>query len=149
MFFKFYILHNSSQMNSFEYYLMKKIISICMLLVFLISQSGIAIAMHWCGGHITSVKFFPAHKHHCPCGKKAMKSNCCKDKSTTFKIKNDLTKAAQQGIKIPSPQPGLILVCSQAFATITQNHLPQYGDYSPPKWRSCVPIHLLNGVFLI
>src|SRR5436190_16192983 len=65
---------------------MKKICAIAFLLVYLVSVSGIALSMHWCGGKLNTIKIVYAEHHSCCCLKKPMKKGCCKDEVSYCKI---------------------------------------------------------------
>jgi hypothetical protein len=71
---------------------MKRITAIFFLLTFLMANTGMAVTVHYCGGKLSSINFFPLDGHYCKCGKKAMKKDCCKDKTTFLKMKDDLVK---------------------------------------------------------
>ena len=128
---------------------MKKITAILLLFIFLITNSGMAIAVHFCGKKLASIDFFSSDKHNCPCSKKAMKPGCCKDKTITLKAINDLTKVNQLALKVNTPK--LVLATINQIEILTAPHF-QYSSsefYHPPPNKSKLPIHLLNRVFLI
>ena len=83
---------------------MKKAAAISLLFLFLFTNSGIAVNVHWCRGKITSVKFFENDKYGCKCGKKAMKRGCCKDKSVILKAPLDPAKTNQFSFNIQIPK---------------------------------------------
>lgn len=127
----------------------KKVFSMVLLIVFLMSNIGVTVSMHFCGGLLNSIDIFTFNGHSCKCGKKAMEKNCCKDKTTFLRVKNDLANANQINYKIACPK--LIAV----FATQTIN-IPsaqcQYATanfYHPPLFKPKTPIYLLDRVFLI
>ena len=128
---------------------MKKVTALLMLFLFLITNSGMAVTIHWCGDRLASINFFSADKHHCPCSRKAMKHGCCKDKTTTFKANDELANSTSCELHITAPGFGFALV-----SQIEALNLPafKYSDsdfYHPPPFKPDVPIYLLNGAFLI
>lgn len=71
---------------------MKKITAIFFLPLFLIANLGVAVSVHWCGGKLDSIDFFSDGKHKCKCGEKAMKLDCCKDKTVQLRASDELAK---------------------------------------------------------
>lgn len=118
-------------------------------MVFLITNSGIAINVHWCGDRLNSVKFFAKGPHKCMCRKKTMDPGCCKDKSTVLKANKDLSKTLQflfKSFDVESFNSHFIYTES----LITSNLKCYYADfYHPPKFKPKVPIYLLVNVFRI
>ncbi len=128
---------------------MKRLSATILILIILITQSGLSIAMHRCGGKITNIELFTSHKHHCPCGKKSMKPGCCKDKITTLKIQNDLLKLHKYSLNDPISKHILSLTFPvEALINIQfESYLADFYHPPPPKLK--VRIHQLNQNFLI
>lgn len=127
---------------------MKKITAIFLLILFLISNSGIAVAAHYCGGKLSSIVFFKLQNHPCKCGKKAMKKDCCKDKVVIIKGENNAIKS-QIVVKITC-------IDNIVSVTNTYNILPIFTTKNiffsflkVPIFKPKTPIYLLDGVFLI
>lgn len=127
---------------------MKRFAAIFFLSLFLITNSGMAMAIHWCGGKLASVDFFLADKHPCPCGKKAMKSGCCQNTTTTFKACDELAKttaffykASITSFYLGEPQYFVSFISSEFLYSSYFYHLPPYK----PK----VPIYLIDRVILV
>ena len=128
---------------------MKRIRAIFLLLTFLIANSGMAVTAHYCGGKLSSILFLSFDMHPCKCGKKAMKKNCCKDKTTYLKMKNDLAKSNSIVFKTASPK--LIFPYLKQFELVPSAQF-QYSVsafYHPPPFKPKGPIYLLDRVFLI
>lgn len=80
---------------------MKRITIILLMFLYLIPAIGVTVSAHHCGGKITSVSLkILDFGHKCPCGKKPMKKNCCKDETKTFKLKSEQQKAHQYSLKV-------------------------------------------------
>ena len=128
---------------------MKKVSAIFLLLLFLIANSGVAVSAHWCGGKLASIDFFADGEHKCKCGKKAMKPNCCKDKTVLLKANDELAKTTHFAFKI------VIQKFLFAFPTLieivpaVQNQYLIADVYHPPQFKPKTPIYLLDRVFLI
>ena len=128
---------------------MKKSASILLLLLFLGTNSGMALSLHWCGGKLASIALSSTEKHPCPCSKKAMKPGCCKDKTTTLKANDQLAKSDHFQHKIILPLIGLDRsVQYYTLNLISSQHIAS-DFYHPPPYKPKVPIYLLAGVFLI
>lgn len=67
---------------------MKKAFVIVIAFLYLMPSMGVAMSMHNCGDKLSHVDFFGFDKKDCGCGKKKMKSSCCKDDFLYFKIKD-------------------------------------------------------------
>ena len=128
---------------------MKKVVSIFLLMVFLFSNSGIAINVHWCGGKLNSLKFFAKGPHKCMCRKKTMDPGCCKDKSTVLKANKDLSKTLQflfKTLNIEYLNDKIIYT----EGLITSDLKCCYADfYHPPPYKPKVPLYLRDCVFII
>ncbi len=127
---------------------MKKIIAIFLLLIFLISNTGLAITAHYCGGKLSAIIFLSINHHSCKCGKKAMKKDCCKDKivmikSTTNSIKSQLI------VKTPNSTQFLGFLYNKAAITPIKIDSEVSKLYSLPPYKPKAPIYLLDGVFRI
>jgi len=128
---------------------MKKFAAIILLILFLISNSGMAFTAHYCCGELTSIDFQSAKQEPCYCGKKEMKSDCCKDKTTVLKSIKDLSQTNLFTFKILS-QKFELLHTSQNSIIPTSQIIPQgFLTYHPPMIKPDVSIFLLNRVFLI
>ncbi len=127
---------------------MKKVSASLLLLLFLITNSGMALSVHWCGGKLAAIAFYSFDEHPCKCKKKSMKPNCCKDKTTHLKASDELNKSNQLSFKIPIPKFEFDIQTQIVFPTETSLYLVS-GFYHPPLFKPKVPIYLLEKVFLI
>ena len=128
---------------------MKRIATIILLFVFLISQSGLAITVHTCRGKISSFNLFSAGKHGCCCGKKPMKAGCCKDKTTILKIKNDISKVNSLVFRQILPDHIIIAFSQNCNFSLPKFRVFANSFFKPPPFKPKAPIYLLDGVFLI
>ncbi len=127
---------------------MKKVITIFLLLLFLIPNSGIAVSIHWCGGKLASFDLFAGGEHKCKCGKMDMKPNCCKNKTTLLKANNEMSKNTHFAFKI-SPKFFFILLTQINIVPTAQLECIVSDYYHPPLFKPKTPIYLLDRVFLI
>lgn len=128
---------------------MKKVTSIFLLLLFLIANSGLAINVHWCGGKLSSIDFFANGGNKCKCGKKAMKPNCCKDKTSHLKANDELSKTNNFAFKISIPT--FLFTIIKHINALPSAHFQYVASpfYHPPPFKPKSPIYLLGGTFLI
>lgn len=128
---------------------MKKTLTLSLLFLFLITNSGMAVSLHWCGHKLSSIDFFSTDKHKCGCGKKAIKPGCCKDKTITLKVKSDLAKANQFAFN--NSVPKFIFSTANHFDILSlANYKCERSEfYYPPPIKPKVPDYILYGVFLI
>jgi len=128
---------------------MKKLTAILLLFLFLITNSGMAVTIHWCGNKLTSIDFFSADKRLCKCEKPAMKPDCCKDKTTIFTAKTDMAKANQVAFKLTTPIFNFILLKQIEVLPSANFQYFATSFYHPPTFKPKAPIYLLDGVFRI
>lgn len=130
---------------------MKKLLSIALLFLFLITNSGMAISVHWCCGEFSSICLISDAKDSCWCKDKAAESDCCKDKKTTLdaNAKSDLAKATSYELKVIIPD---LTIAPINHIEVLHPATVQYTDsdfYHPPPLNHTVPIYLLDKVFRI
>lgn len=132
---------------------------------------------HWCGKKLASVYLASDSKHPCPCGKKAMKSKCCKNKakidlaeakhttvkcekkvvkskccknkSITLKAKNDITKARHFELKSSTKNCTFTVANPSETLPFVNFEQTAAGFYHPPPIKKPAPIYLLDKVFRI
>ncbi|MBI3503186.1 MAG: hypothetical protein HY063_15470 [Bacteroidetes bacterium] len=114
---------------------MKKIFSIFLSAIFLISAMGMTINSHFCGMKLQSVSLM---KQDCCCKKGTMPKGCCKNEIKYVKITDDYSPSSQFHIEKNNIAPVVLhfdfpsainhLTSSIAFA----NHSP------PPKFEDIV-----------
>lgn len=125
---------------------MKKIISIQLSFLILLSTIGFSINTHYCANKATSSFSFTI-PHSC-CGEKKMPSNCCKNVSKFVQLKQNGTPI--QNIQIPSPILfESILFFVQLYNSLLENE-QNFSDSihkSPPLIS--IPFTILHSVFLI
>ena len=128
---------------------MKKAAAILLSFFFLISNSVVAVSVHWCGGKLASVNFFADQEHNCKCGNRAMKPNCCKDKTVQLKANDELAKTNHFSLKITPPKCIFTLPIQITVLPSAQYQYVVADFYHPPPFKPKAPIYLLDGIFLI
>lgn len=85
---KFYLLIYQTFVIFAKIFLgLKKVISILIAFVFLLSSSGFSINAHYCKGKLKSINIL--FVKNCSCGKTKMPKDCCKNKTEIVKIKDN------------------------------------------------------------
>lgn len=129
---------------------MRTVTAIFLLLLFLISNSGVTVNLHWCGGKLASIDLFPDGEPRCTCGDGAMKPNCCKDITIQLKANDELVTTTQFTFQISLPKIDFIPIKRTIEVLPPAQHLYVAADfYHPPPPQSKTPIYLLDRVFLI
>jgi hypothetical protein len=128
---------------------MKKVIALFLLFIFLISNTGMAITIHFCGGKVSSISIVSTNKDRCKCGKKAMKKNCCKEKTTVLKIKDDVVKTNSSIVKVATQQLFLNITKQLVFSNTSPTNYTTLSFYRPPPLQPNTPLYLLDRAFLI
>lgn len=127
---------------------MKKAIAIFLTIIFMITNSGIVLAVHYCGGKMASVNLI-AKRHNCGCGNKAMKKSCCKDKTIQLKACEKIVNPSAfvfSGLH-------LVVLCVQHYPAGVQRTMKSLlwltPFYHPPPFKPKTPIHIMDGVLLV
>ena len=132
------------------YIKLKKIAAILLLCCYLIPAMGLSVKQHYCGGKLASVSIVFFDKPSCPCGKKPMKKDCCKDKTVVLKLKDNQNLAKS-----------IVPNFSQSFKLLI-GIFPEYEYHfegvavkrhlhfaHPPPLQKSEALYLRNQVFLI
>lgn len=72
---------------------MRKLLVICLLLMYMLPSLGVFATTHYCGGNLTHIDFF-AHddeQDKCECAA-ITKNNCCSDKEVKVNLKTESTR---------------------------------------------------------
>ncbi len=129
---------------------MKKIAVIFLLFLYLISSSGINVAIHYCGGKISSISFGETKLDKCACGNKEMKQDCCKDKNVYSNALDDqsITKTVELTVlnffSIQAILPIGFKFNYQYFPTFTSD---DYFHHPPNRLK--LLLYILHQVFRI
>ena len=129
---------------------MKRIVAIILFFLYVIPAIGINISVHYCGGEISSVSFGSGYVEKCACGSKKMKTDCCKNKQISFKLKSDQQKTSHVALNFFKSVTFLPIV----FSTYSFSFQPAfdkniaYNDYQPPD-KLKQPLYILHRVFRI
>lgn len=128
---------------------MKKITAIILLFLFLLANTGIAVTVHYCGGRLSSFNFFSFVKSPCKCGKKSMKKDCCKNKVSLCKMKENVAKTNLLTLKTFLQNHFIKVTNLNEIALGSLSNLAEFDFYPPPQFKKKSPINLFNRVFLI
>lgn len=128
---------------------MKKASAIILLQFFLISNSGMAVNVHFCGGKLASVNFFSDGGKKCKCGKRSMKPNCCRDNQLQLKANDELSRTDNFTFKIVAPKILFNLPIVHSNLALLRNQIPVADFYHRPPFKLKTPIYLLDRTFLI
>ena len=127
---------------------MKKIISITLAFLILLSSTGICFAVHYCP--MSKKTTFSFTNENTCCSKKGATNKCCKNTKIQFeKIKDNYTPA--QVSKTPAPQISSFLLAyvqSFLFTSIKKENCDLFLTYHAPPDHS-VSLIILNRTILI
>ncbi|MFN8275317.1 MAG: hypothetical protein U0X58_10625 [Flavobacteriaceae bacterium] len=121
----------------------QKSISVWLSILLLVSQFGLTMNMHYCGGEVRSIDFSTNYsklkKDKSCCGMKEESSSCCKNKKVLLqkKIDSNLQKSFSFSIvdfTVPSQIQTPILMGASA---LKQNTFLQYycDSHAPPLYQ--------------
>lgn len=127
--------------------LMKRSISICLMLLYVMLSTGVALNIHYCAGKISSITINYKSDPNCGCGGES-KSNCCKDKQAYVKVKDSHQYPADVKVKpIISANFLLSNVLDKSENTDIAEVITQ-ATHSPPKYLK-KELHLFIRVLLV
>lgn len=131
------------------YNIMKRFLSLIIMITYMASAIGLTFSFHYCGGHYKGFYLTADTEKDC-CGKNEHKTRCCHDKVVKAKFKEDHSYSVKtilskvlfaDAIVFKSP-----VFSVQPFPQLRESFVS--NDASPPRSRG-VPIYLLNRVFRI
>lgn len=111
---------------------------------------GMSVKSHYCGGKLTSISILPFASAKCPCGKKVMKKDCCKDKMAEIKKKCDENQLRQN--VVPTNTSFQVLTSpflEYTFSLVIVSNEKTTLFHQPPDGKTDIPIFLLNRLLLI
>jgi hypothetical protein len=127
---------------------LKKVISILLVFLILLSSTGICFAIHYCP--MSKKTTFSFTNVNTCCSKKGMTNKCCKNTKIQFeKIKDNYTPS--QVSKTPTPQTSsFLLAYVQSFLSISikKENRDLFLKYHVPPNNS-VSLIILNRTILI
>jgi len=127
---------------------MKKVLSILLAVMFLISSTGFTISSHKCGGkiHKQSLDFVAADlncgmekSERQPCENNTLKDNCCQNEFQSFKV----TEEFQASADTEQLNPQFLIAFTTASINLfigEKNTYNKYINYSPPLPDKDIPV---------
>lgn len=134
---------------------LKKIVSVLLLLVYMLSIPGVAYSLHFCGEKLTSYSYKAPEKKSCVCkpsktGQKtpAPESKCCEDQQVQLSTEN--SKVSSFDFKLSAPAYNLLPLFFLPFLSrlIYSCELAFWPETSH-TYALKVPLFLLNRYFRI
>jgi hypothetical protein len=129
---------------------MKKLLFGIFSLIYFAVASGVAVNIHYCMGHVSSVDYAYNKNSSDTCGKCGMenKKGCCHNESKFIKLTDDqqLIKTSFAAEQFVAIVPSSFTDFSPAFTTLEKSLALQY--HSPPDKRM-TSVYLHNCVFKI
>ena len=130
---------------------MKKIVVALLMFLYLIPAIGVSVSAHYCMGTVTSVSLELFNDgHHCPCGSKAMKKDCCRDESTIIKLKSEQQKSQQVSstiIKVTDFQPAFTAIFTIGYPL--PSLISEFTNTTQPPDNVKHPLYIRHHVFRI
>jgi hypothetical protein len=127
---------------------MKKSVSIFFIAFYFTLTVGVTMAIHFCGGKITSVQMLPfvPKENPCSCDGTAAPDDCCKTEIKTIQLNDE--QIAVQVHQPTSPQTAVTLWAETsteiALSSLAVREIVPAS--SPPD---SPPLYILHSVFLI
>lgn len=136
---------------------MRKLIAIPLLVLYVTAISGMMIQLHFCGNKLLSWKVNDASTSSCCSssetdGVKPAKAgnDCCKDKTITFKIKQDQNRTGQLqmqlGVLQSAPIAAYWWVQQDFELSQTDVHNAYQANAPPGLWQN-IPLYKLHARF--
>jgi len=129
---------------------MKKYFVIPLLIIYLISISGLTIHAHYCGSHLMSWSIGAKGEGCGVCEKSSKCKKCCKDKDISYKVSNEQNTIAALKIKkvishfpIADQLPVFDYSSTQYRSYYFHSYAP---NASPGQWQF-IPLYKLHSSF--
>ena len=131
---------------------MKRILSILLLCLYLISSIGVTVSAHYCEGNLASFAFFETDLNCC-CdeGSNGESDDCCRDESKSIQISADQNKAEFNNKEFQTVEIGFLP--SVSTWSINKSILKKISALplfipDPPENRQLIPAYKRNHSFL-
>ncbi len=129
---------------------MKKLITICIAILYTLITSGFSVNVHYCMGELASVDLHDSHDEACgKCGM-AVKGDCCKDEAKFVKLDNTHQAAKAfagltiTAIALPVALQPQWLQCT--YAAPVQN---TWAPLHAPPLIPATPLYVHHCIFLV
>lgn len=129
---------------------MKKLLTICMAILYTLITSGFSVNVHYCMGELASVDLHDSHKEACgKCGM-PVKGDCCKDEAKFLKLDN-----THQAAKVFAGLTNTITAVPVAIqpqwlqAVHTTPVLHTWAPLHAPPPVPATPLYLQHCIFLV
>ena len=127
---------------------MKKFLAGILALIYFTATSGAVFNVHYCMGHVASVKVDNFSFKAGTCGNNQSKSDCCSDEIKVLKVDNS-HKASIAAYNISTPAPKLPSYASLIDQSQLISQLTDLPVVHGPPDISSPHVYLLNCVFRI
>jgi hypothetical protein len=133
------------------FYKVKKIVAICLLVIYGVSSIGATVHLHYCMGKFVNWSFTESKDDKCGnCGMKGKsKKDCCKDEHKEFKLKTDHQKSAITDVIHFISTPVLLTPISNYIFQLPVTATYGYSNYHPPPAIHNQNLQVLYCTFLI
>lgn len=126
---------------------MKRFTAFILVFLFLITNSGMSVTLHWCCGKITAVNMILPNKKPCQCDRKVMNDGCCKDKTTLLKSSTDLSNLSQPDF-ISSLSTFSFDFCFKQELVFFKSY-SNFNHFFLPRYKPKIPIYLNYGIIRV
>ena len=128
---------------------MKRIALLSALMVYLVLNLGISVKIHYCGGSVSFIDFFPVEQKNCCKDKKA---SCCKDKIAY--IHPETTQSSVQMVEFLFPDFAKYNLIVQDFSFLSALETQKaeenvLGSNTGPVFYRKVPLYLTHRVIIV
>lgn len=122
-------------------HILKVILITVLLPVFLLANTGVAVAYHYCAGELDSVSL--TTEATCQCGDKETKSDCCTSKVSVLKVSTDLSLTSTS-LHPPLPVDCAILPDMLFFAPVLLRTPALCAIDTSPPGITDIPVRLCS-----
>jgi hypothetical protein len=127
---------------------MKKFLTSILVLLYFTASSGVVLNVHYCMGHVASVKVDNFSVKAGMCGSDEQQGDCCRDEVKVLKVSNQ-HKAAVAAYSINLPVVALPTYSSLIDQSSLTSQLADQPVAHAPPGISSPPDYILNCVFRI
>ncbi len=128
---------------------MKKTAIILLSVFYFVIASGFTVSLHYCAGKLKGMSLLQLEKDNC-CGSKKKSMGCCKDKTLSYKVKDNHQAVATVIVPDKSLTPFIYPSYTETTLFVKPSiEIYTLPDFHAPPYQSANPVYLLNRTFRI
>jgi hypothetical protein len=128
---------------------MKRVTAILAIFLFLFTNSGLALSVHYCGGEAVSFDIFSTDNRQCDCGATDMPKGCCENETTFVNASSDFVNSGSFFLNSINSVIDLAYISFSTDLKKISWTVSSCVVLESPPLKFNTPINIMNRVFLI